>query len=88
MHIVFAGEKVREHEPAANPEVTQTENTEQVRVLSLKPLVEMKLARHCTQDRMHLRDLIDVGLLDATWLDRLPPALAARLRQLLDDPNG
>jgi hypothetical protein len=39
-------------------------------------------------DRTHLRDLIGVGLVDATWSARLPPLLGARLQQLLDDPNG
>jgi hypothetical protein len=37
---------------------------------------------------MHLRDMIDVELLDATWCDRLPPELAERLQELLDNPEG
>jgi hypothetical protein len=36
---------------------------------------------------MHLRDLIDVGLIDVDRLDRLPVALAARLRDLIDHPE-
>jgi hypothetical protein len=32
--------------------------------------------------------LIEVGLLDAEWLNRLPSELAARLQAILDDPNG
>lgn len=40
------------------------------------------------KDRMHLRDLIGVGLLDATWPPRLPPPLGEQLQQLLDDPHG
>lgn len=40
------------------------------------------------KDRMHLRDMIDVELIDANWCNRLPPELAARPQQLLDDPNG
>jgi hypothetical protein len=27
-------------------------------------------------------------LVDATWVVRFPPELAARLQELLDDPNG
>jgi hypothetical protein len=41
-----------------------------------------------TQDKMHLHDLIDVGLVNATWLPRLPPPLGDRLQELLDNPNG
>ena len=37
---------------------------------------------------MHLRDLLDVGLIDRTWRDKLPPELAARLQELLDNPEG
>jgi len=32
--------------------------------------------------------LIGVGQIDQTWPARLPPELAARLQQLLDNPNG
>jgi hypothetical protein len=48
----------------------------------------MKLTSFRDKDRMHLRDLIDVGQLDGTWPARFPPELADRLRQLLDDPDG
>jgi hypothetical protein len=48
----------------------------------------MKLTAFLDKDRTHLRDLIDVGLLDATWLERLPGALAQRLQQLLETPEG
>ena len=40
------------------------------------------------QDRVHLRDLIDVGLLDRSWLPTLPPELSQRLQSLLDTPGG
>jgi hypothetical protein len=40
------------------------------------------------KDRTHLRDLIRVGLINATWPARFPAPLGARLQQLLDDPNG
>ena len=40
------------------------------------------------KDRTHLRDMIDVNLIDATWYDRLPPALTARLRSLIETPGG
>jgi hypothetical protein len=48
----------------------------------------MKLVAGRAIDSTHLRDLIGVGLLDATWPTRLPPPLGARLQQLIDDPNG
>jgi hypothetical protein len=33
-------------------------------------------------------DLLDVGLIDARWLDRLPDELRARLQELIDTPDG
>jgi hypothetical protein len=48
----------------------------------------MKLISFRDKDRMHLRDLIGVGLVDAAWPGRFPPELAARLQMILDDPEG
>ena len=32
--------------------------------------------------------MIDVGLVDESWLPRLPAELSPRLKELLDDPEG
>jgi hypothetical protein len=57
------------------------------RLLRLEPLVRMKLTSFRDKDRMHLRDLLDVGLIDATWDKRLPAELAERLTWLIDNPE-
>ncbi len=88
VHLIFAGEMVREHEPAANPEVEQAEQVQELRVLSLEALVQIKLTAFRDKDRTHLRDLLEVGLIDQTWTSKLPTELAARLQSLIDDPNG
>ena len=88
VHIVFANELVRPHEPIANPDVTESEDAAEFRVLNLRALVRIKLTAFRDKDRTHLRDLIDVGLLDGGWCEELPIELAARLRGLLDDPDG
>lgn len=88
VHIIFAGEKVRADEPTANPDVTESEAAESFRVISLDALVRIKLTAFRDKDRVHLRDLIDVGLIDETWRPRFPAPLAERLQQLLDSPNG
>ena len=43
----------------------------------------MKLQANRDQDRVHLRDMIDVGLVGRDLLDRLPSDLAPRLETLL-----
>lgn len=88
VHIIFAGEKVRPEEPIANPDVTESEPAEAYQILTLEALVRIKLTAFRDKDRVHLRDLIDVGLIDAGWRQRFPPQLAERLQQLLDTPNG
>jgi hypothetical protein len=88
VHIVFANEKVRPEEPLPNPDVTECEQTDQFSVLALEALVRIKLTAFRDKDRTHLRDLIDVGLVDAGWLSRLPAVLADRLRLLLETPGG
>lgn len=88
VHVVFAGEKVRAEYVEPAPDVAESEMADQHRVLSLDALVRMKLTSYRRKDQVHLLDLIDVGLIDASWLSRLPVALAPRLQELLDNPDG
>ena len=88
VHLVFAGEKVRPEYLLPAPDVTESERDQSFRLLSLESLVRMKLTSFRDKDRMHLRDLIDVGMIDAAWTSRFPPELAARLQELLDNPDG
>ena len=88
VHVVFAGEKVRKEYPLPAPDVNESEPAGAFRVLALESLVRMKLTSFRDKDRTHLRDFIEVGLVDVTWRDRLPPDLAVRLQELLDHPEG
>ena len=88
VHVVFAGEKVRPENPAPAPDVSESEATEAFRLVTLEALVRMKLTSFRDKDRTHLRDLLEVGLIDAEWCDRLPPPLDKRLKELVDNPEG
>jgi hypothetical protein len=88
VRVIFAGEKVRPEYVCPAPDVAESEPAANGRVLTLEALVRMKLTSFRDKDRTHLRDLIDVGLLDASWPARLPPELGARLQELLDNPEG
>jgi hypothetical protein len=88
VHIIFAGEKVRSTDAVAAPAVTEAELTDEFRLVALESLVRMKLTSFRDKDRTHLRDMIDIGLLDDSILPRLPAELAARLRELLENPEG
>jgi hypothetical protein len=88
VHLIFAAEKVRPTDPVPAPDVTDAEPTGEFRVLTLESLVRMKLTSYRDKDRTHLRDMLEVGLIGATWCERLPPELAARLQHILDTPEG
>ena len=88
VHIVFAGEKVRPDELLPNPDVTESVPSDHFRVLELEALVRIKLTAFRDKDRTHLRDLLDVGLIDASWCHKYSPDLASRLQSLIDTPDG
>jgi len=50
--------------------------------------VRIKLTAFRDKDRTHLRDLLEVGLIDKSWCPRFPPELSARLQSLVDTPGG
>lgn len=88
VHVVFAGEKVRPDYALPAPDVDEAEDVPAFRVLALDALVRMKLTSFRDKDRVHVRDLLEVGLVDDAWLPRLPEPLAIRLRELIDNPDG
>jgi hypothetical protein len=88
VHLIFAEETVRPGEPVPNPAVTESEAGGEFRVLALRALVQIKLTAYRDKDRTHLRDLLEVGLVDAGWLQHFPSELADRLRALIETPGG
>jgi len=88
VHLVWAGELVRPHEPLPSPDIAdRTILPGGHEVVSLDGLVRMKLTALRDQDRVHLRDMIDVGLVGSELLTNLPSELATRLATLLDDAD-
>lgn len=87
VHVLFAGEKVRPEYVLTTPDVDDSVRIQNHRTLTLEALVRMKLNSYRRKDQMHLVDMINLELIDESWCDRLPLELAARLKELLDDPN-
>ncbi len=86
VHLLWSGERVRPEYPLPSPTVDERELIEQnLPVVSLAALVRMKLMSNRDQDRVHLRDLIEVGLVDRSFVPALPLELASRLDALLSD---
>ena len=87
VHVLFANEKVRDTDIIPTPGIHETESIDSIRILTLDALVRMKLNVFRDKDRMHLRDMLDVELIDVGWLNRLTPELAVRLKELIDKPE-
>ncbi|MGL4462529.1 MAG: hypothetical protein ACRC1K_10255 [Planctomycetia bacterium] len=88
VHLVFAGELVKPGEALPNPDVADSEPAGEFRVLGLRALVGVKLTAYRDKDRTHLRDLLEVGLIDDAWGAYYPPVLADRLHALVETPDG
>lgn len=88
VHVVFAGRKVRAEYPEPVPTIEQYELMADARTLPFDRLVVMKLTSFRRKDQVHLLDMISIGLIDESWLARLPPELGSRLTELLNDPDG
>ena len=89
LHILFASEYVRPNSPGIAPDIEESEATADFRLINLEgTLVRMKLTAFRDKDRTHVRDLIEVGLIDAGWVNRFTPELGERLKSILDNPEG
>ncbi len=89
VHVVFAGEKVRDDSLLPSPGVDEIDATAgEFRLIALDALVRMKLTSYRDKDRVHLRDMMETGQIDESWLERVPPELRSRLAELLADPHG
>ena len=78
VHLLWAGEKVRPENPLPAPTVEERELLEPGKyVVSMAGLVRMKLMANRDQDRVHFRDLIEVGLIQATCCEPCRPTWPA-----------
>jgi hypothetical protein len=84
--LLWAGEKVRPENVLPSPNVDESHELEPGKnVVTLPGLLRMKLMSFRDQDRVHLRDMIDVGLVTRDDLQSVPQELANRLDNLLTD---
>lgn len=87
IHIVLANRMVKENDYEANPDVEPSEYGDGIRTLPLERLVRMKLNSFRLKDRVHLLDMIEVGLLNNNWITKFPKPLGERLRLLIENPD-
>lgn len=88
IHVIFADEKVTSDSLTPSPKLSEVDSSGPFCVVDLEPLVRMKLTSYHLKDRVHLLDMIGVGLIDETWPAKFSGELAARLQTLLDNPES
>ena len=87
VHVVLSGQMIHSDDYEANPDVEPYEYGDEFRTLPLEKLVRMKLNSFRLKDKVHLLDMIEVGLIDAGWCQRFPDPLRRRLEDLIQNPN-
>ncbi len=91
VYLAFTNQRVKAGEPVANPDLSRAIDTGAFSLIALEDLVRIKLTAFRDKDRTHVRDLIAVGLVDASWLPamlQVHPLLGERLEELLATPEG
>jgi hypothetical protein len=88
VHLLFTGEKTRPDHLLPAPEIQTVQDPANFPVINLDSLVTMKLMSNRRKDQVHLQDLIDVRLVDRSWLSTLPTTLAERLKHILETPDA
>ena len=86
VHVLISGRVEKTGDP--NPDVEPSTETTDFRTVPLRTLVSMKLNAFRDKDRVHLRDMISLNMIDGSWLEYYPERLRLRLQELLDDPDG
>ena len=80
VHLIWANQPVRPDYKFPAPSVDKVQRDPQgFCVLDLPALVHMKLTSHRDIDRVHIRDLFSVGLIDTSIKKSLPEELQDRL---------
>jgi hypothetical protein len=87
VHLLYSNVRLRPSDIVETPSVSDYQYFGDTRVITLNSLLVMKLNANRDKDRMHVRDLIDVGLIDKSWIDKLPTELGTRLQEIIDTPE-
>lgn len=89
VHIVFANERIKQHDLyAAPPVVKGIRSPEGVDAIQLRELLILKLIAFRDIDRVHIRDMLQVGLIDDALAGQIPPELRPRLEEIRANPDG
>ena len=85
VHLIFTGEKVRPDQATPNPPIAPEKKRilgEEVLVIPVADLLQMKLSAFRDKDRVHVRSMDAAGLITAGVEEKLPGELRVRLQHV------
>lgn len=88
VHVYFAGERIKPNNTVTAPPINVGIVSGAVPALGLRELLILKLIAFRNIDRVHIRDMIRVGLIDDAMAEQIPPELRPRLEEIRADPDG
>jgi predicted nucleotidyltransferase len=89
VHVVFAGEKIKPHDRFPAPAVVKgIRSPDGVDAIELRELMILKLIAFRDIDRVHIRDMLKVGLINDVVADEIPDELRPRLEEIRANPDG
>lgn len=89
VHVAYAGEKFKPHNPYPAPSIVKgIRCADGVDAIMLRELLVMKLMGFRNIDRVHVREMIKVDLIDDDLANQVPDVLRPRLEEIRADPNG
>lgn len=88
VHLIYAAEPFHSRSSDRAPDVSATVRlSDGFRVIPLLELVAMKLIAYRLHDRVHLQDMLKVGLITPAIALQLPEGLLAKLRETRDETD-
>lgn len=88
VHVHYVGERFRPAIDRIAPPVRVGIVKDGVPAIGLEDLLTLKLAAFRNIDRVHIRDMIRVGLIDDAVAEQIPPELRPRLEEIRANPDG
>lgn len=88
VHVHYCGERFRPNISVIAPSVSVGLIKDDVPVFDLRELLILKLAAFRNIDRVHIRDMLKVGLIDNAVADQIPRELQPRMDEIRANPNG
>ena len=82
VHLLFAGEKVRQDYAEPTPELGPYRSIQGIRLIPVADLIHMKLTSFRAKDEAHLKDLDEAGLITPEIEAGLSASLRERLAQV------